>query len=503
MTILAEINPIDQVADEMSQNFQLDKAMKVFVLKSELDVAIRDILTVVKSHIDSVQSVNTEVDNKVREDYERTARRLATLVEEGDSLSAKQVMAEVRKETQNVITALVKQRREDKTATQKSFEDIVAQSVATNSLVDRLSSQVTEKVRFLEENLSDMQRVFMDTEQSLETVIAKKEHRMLKAVKNERRMLANQSRKRLEQMLDDRLVEFKLLPTQDDVRQIRQKLEDDKRELVEMIVGLREFYSGEEENRESALQEVIEQILSKRPVPQSFPMLSPGDDGSEWFFFDGTPDRSTGQNKDASIDVLTGRVYKKVDGDWVLQGQLAVSGGGGNSATRHTDSTDSGASDTYGLITPAPDGTTTVFTLGNAYATGTLLLYINGQLLGQNGNGFSETSPASGTITMDVAPPVGRLLVASYMGEATTSYGIDSTDVGDTYGSITPVPDGVATVFTVANGYTSGTLRLSKNGQLLGQNGNGFAETSPAAGTLTMDAAPAVGTLLIAEYTRS
>jgi len=65
-----------------------------------------------------------------------------------------------------------------------------------------------------------------------------------------------------------------------------------------------------------------------------------------------------------------------------------------------------GTSDTYGVLTPTPNGVLTVFTVSQGlYATGTLKVYRNGQLQTQgSASDWTETIPASGTFTFAVPP---------------------------------------------------------------------------------------------------
>jgi hypothetical protein len=79
--------------------------------------------------------------------------------------------------------------------------------------------------------------------------------------------------------------------------------------------------------------------------------------------------------------------------------------------------TDSSTSTTYGAsysgaVSPAPDNSTTVFSIPFGYITGSLAVYING-LLQRPGTDFNETDNAAGTFTMTSAPVTTDTLVAT------------------------------------------------------------------------------------------
>lgn len=60
----------------------------------------------------------------------------------------------------------------------------------------------------------------------------------------------------------------------------------------------------------------------------------------------------------------------------------------------------------------SPDGARTLFTLPEGYTAGTLAVYRNGERLQ---SGVTETSPASGTFTLSVAPDADEPLKADYI----------------------------------------------------------------------------------------
>jgi hypothetical protein len=83
-----------------------------------------------------------------------------------------------------------------------------------------------------------------------------------------------------------------------------------------------------------------------------------------------------------------------------------------------------GTSDTYGALAGAINGSNTTYTVSlSAYTTGTLRVYLNGQLQIQGtASDWTETTPASGTFDFVTAPTAGD--------EITVMYG---------YASVTPV----------------------------------------------------------------
>jgi len=114
---------------------------------------------------------------------------------------------------------------------------------------------------------------------------------------------------------------------------------------------------------------------------------------------------------------------------------------------------------------------------GAFLATGTVLNFV--------GDGVTPT--ASGTEIRVYIPSGGG------GGGGTFPYIDQAGGTADTYGSVSGTRNGVNKLFYVSRGqYTSGTLRVFLNGQLLTQgSGEDWVETSPAAGSFTFDVAPA------------
>jgi hypothetical protein len=103
-----------------------------------------------------------------------------------------------------------------------------------------------------------------------------------------------------------------------------------------------------------------------------------------------------------------GNVLTSDGTDWVSE---APPGGG----TLHIDQA-GGTGDTYGVLGGTRNGSNKLFTVSAAaYNSGTLSVYLNGQLLTQgSAEDWVETTPASGTFTLDVAPTSDDEITAVY-----------------------------------------------------------------------------------------
>lgn len=74
-----------------------------------------------------------------------------------------------------------------------------------------------------------------------------------------------------------------------------------------------------------------------------------------------------------------------------------------------------GTSDTYGVLAGTINGSNTTFTTSTPYETGTLKVYLNGQLLTQgSAEDWVETTPGSGTFDFNTAPESGDEITAYY-----------------------------------------------------------------------------------------
>ncbi|AGO49463.1 structural protein [Cellulophaga phage phi4:1] len=103
-----------------------------------------------------------------------------------------------------------------------------------------------------------------------------------------------------------------------------------------------------------------------------------------------------------------------------LEDALANSTGGGNEYNNiFRDSSNSG-------LTGAVNGVNISFTVSNnEYNVGTLNVYRNGQLY-TNGSGITETSPSTGTFTLEDAPNTGDFIYATYQVGTTVSVSLNT-----------------------------------------------------------------------------
>lgn len=91
-----------------------------------------------------------------------------------------------------------------------------------------------------------------------------------------------------------------------------------------------------------------------------------------------------------------------------------------------------GTSDTYGALSGTIDGANTTFTVSQSiYSSGSLRVYLNGQLQTQGSSeDWTETTPGSGTFDFDTAPVTGDEITATYgtvSGDADTLDGLHAT----------------------------------------------------------------------------
>jgi hypothetical protein len=137
------------------------------------------------------------------------------------------------------------------------------------------------------------------------------------------------------------------------------------------------------------------------------------------------------------------------------------------------------------------NGSNVTFTLANAPAAGTLQLYHNG-VRQQAGAGADYTLSGS-TITFAVSPLSGDVLLADYSCSAPSepaNYVTGETPSGTVNGS--------NVTFMLAHAPATGTLQLYRNG-VRQQAGSG-ADYTLSGSTITFNAAPPSGDILIADY---
>lgn len=102
--------------------------------------------------------------------------------------------------------------------------------------------------------------------------------------------------------------------------------------------------------------------------------------------------------------------FLRADGTWAAP---AGGGGGGNTQIYIDQTPDNG---TYGILSGSVNGTNTVFTVSQGvYITGSLVIMLDGVLLTQGASqDWVETTPASGTFTLNFAPATGSVLTVWY-----------------------------------------------------------------------------------------
>jgi len=98
-----------------------------------------------------------------------------------------------------------------------------------------------------------------------------------------------------------------------------------------------------------------------------------------------------------------------------------------------------GTSDTYGVLSGSINGSNTTFTVSlSAYVSGSLMVYLNGQLQTQGtGEDWTETSPGGGTFGFNVAPISGDEITVYYQYATTGSTGDADTLDGSHLSSLT------------------------------------------------------------------
>jgi hypothetical protein len=137
----------------------------------------------------------------------------------------------------------------------------------------------------------------------------------------------------------------------------------------------------------------------------------------------GDPEQLTGTEVTTLLDTFTSSLkglapasgggttnFLRADGTWAAP---SGGGGGGNTQIYIDQSPDNG---TYGAITGSINGSNTVFTVSQAvYITGSLVVMLDGVLLTQGASqDWTETTPASGTFTLNFAPATGSVLTVWY-----------------------------------------------------------------------------------------
>lgn len=139
----------------------------------------------------------------------------------------------------------------------------------------------------------------------------------------------------------------------------------------------------------------------------------------------------------------------------------------------------------------------TVFTVASAFTSGSLRVFLNGQRLkAGSGNDYQESAALTG-FTMEYAPTTGDVLLVDYnIGNSVYMNGTNSFINQETpTGSV----NGSNAVFTTARAYVAGSVQVYVNGVLQAPTTH-VTETSPTAGTITLDTAPLTGDIVRVSY---
>ena len=143
---------------------------------------------------------------------------------------------------------------------------------------------------------------------------------------------------------------------------------------------------------------------------------------------------------------------------------------------------------------------TTIFqTEAQIITAGTELVFIGGVLQSEGSGNDYTVDASSGLVTLG-STATGNVIVASCPTASDTLLNIDQSDSGATTGTLSGSINGVNTVFTLSEPYVSGKLLVVVGGitQFQGSGSSGdYVETSPDAGTFTMNVAPATGTNML------
>lgn len=138
----------------------------------------------------------------------------------------------------------------------------------------------------------------------------------------------------------------------------------------------------------------------------------------------------------------------------------------------------------------------TSFTVSAAFNPGTLEVYLNGQRLKSgSGNDYVEGSDLR-SFTMQYAPFSDDVLVVDYIvGTSILMQGVNVEVQETPSGSV----NGSNTAFTTSKGYVLNTLKVYVNGLLQALTTH-VTQTSPSAGTFSLDTAPATGDIVRVIY---
>lgn len=215
----------------------------------------------------------------------------------------------------------------------------------------------------------------------------------------------------------------------------------------------------------------------------------------------GEPDNNTDLNASITrhglLPILPNDADKFLNGvgQWVtISGVEGIGTSGG--AKVYVDQS-GGASDTYGVLSGDIDGENTEYTVSQSeYDSGSLTVYLNGQLLIQGSSeDWTETIPTSGTFSFTTAPEVSDEITAIY---TVTTSGIMSTDsIWEAKGDLAVgIGDSQATILSVG---TEGQVLTVSSGSETGltwatTNNSNTGDTTFCNGRLTLESGVPIST---------
>lgn len=154
----------------------------------------------------------------------------------------------------------------------------------------------------------------------------------------------------------------------------------------------------------------------------------------------------------------------------------------------------------FEVATGAIDGVNTTFYVSVPYAPNTVAVLLNGMALRKDyANGWIETDPTLGKLNLKEAPLLGDIIQVFF--SYTPADGQLDLLGTPRFEVASGVVDGTNVVFTVSGPYTPDTTAVFLNGvaQIMSFN-DGWFETSPTTGVVTMKEAPLVGDIVKVFY---
>lgn len=166
---------------------------------------------------------------------------------------------------------------------------------------------------------------------------------------------------------------------------------------------------------------------------------------------------------------------------------------------------------TYGLLSGTVNGSNAVFTVSyGSYISGTLAVYLNGQLQTQGAsNDFQETTPSSGTFTFVTAPQTGDIVTVYYQTTESIPSGVEVQNEGvaltshlasiDFVGAgVTATNSGDAVTVTIPGASADGNGIYTGSGTIA----SAAVATLTSTSTFTVDWSDAVDALVFTDSTK-